>query len=389
MAVMLLTIAIVTGFKRQITDKIIGFDSEISLTALDNTLNAEKPLRLSDTLLTVINQSLAESLGDEVAGRVEVSQSLSHPAMLKTADNFTAVIARGYSSDRDDSFLRQNLVEGYVPDFKADSSSNLIVISSVMADKLNLTAGEKINTVFFTGSKLRLRNFTVAGIYCSNFGEYDDLMTFASLSTLRKIWGIGPDESTRIEVSGLPFDKIPAATQALQSALSQAYYAGVLPDYLRCRSVLETGALYFNWLNLLDTNVLVIIVLMASISVFTLIASLFILILERINMIGTLKTLGATDGLIRRVFIILASKILLRGLVIGNILALAIIIIQSLTHVLPLDPDAYYISFVPMSITPLQVITVNVAAVVAGVLVMVVPSMIISRMSPAKTVRFE
>ncbi|MDE7135153.1 MAG: FtsX-like permease family protein, partial [Muribaculaceae bacterium] len=227
------------------------------------------------------------------------------------------------------------------------------------------------------------------GIYCSNFGEYDDLMAFVSLSTLRKIWGIGSDESTRIEITGIPFEQIQPAARALQEALAQAYYARELPDYLRCRSVLETGALYFNWLNLLDTNVLVIIILMASISVFTLIASLFILILERINLIGTLKTLGATDGLIRRVFIILASKILIKGLVIGNILALAIIIVQSFTHVLPLDPEAYYISFVPMNISLLQVITVNVAAVIAGVLVMIIPSMVISRMSPAKTVRFE
>lgn len=389
MAVMLLTIAIVTGFKRQITDKIIGFDSEISLTALDDVLNTVKPLHMSDSLLDIIGKTLSATLGNEVAERVEVSQSLSHPAMLKTADGFAAVIARGYSSNRDNSFLEQNLTEGYVPDFKADSSSNQIVISSVMADKLNLKAGEKINTVFFTGSRLRLRNLKIAGVYCSNFGEYDDLMAFMSLSTLRKIWGIGSDESTRIEISGIPFEQIQPATRALQDALSQAYYAGELPDYLRCRSVLETGALYFNWLNLLDTNVLVIIILMASISVFTLIASLFILILERINLIGTLKTLGATDGLIRRVFIILASKILIKGLVIGNVLALAIIIVQSFTHVLPLDPEAYYISFVPMNISMLQVVTVNVAAVIAGVLVMIIPSMVISRMSPAKTVRFE
>lgn len=389
MAVMLLTIAIVTGFKRQITDKIIGFDSEISLTALDDVLNTVKPLHMSDTLLDIIGKTLSATLGNEVAERVEVSQSLSHPAMLKTADGFAAVIARGYSSNRNNSFLEQNLTEGYVPDFKADSSSNQIVISSVMGDKLNLKAGEKINTVFFTGSRLRLRNLKIAGVYCSNFGEYDDLMAFMSLPTLRKIWGIGSDESTRIEISGIPFEQIQPATRALQDALSQAYYAGELPDYLRCRSVLETGALYFNWLNLLDTNVLVIIILMASISVFTLIASLFILILERINLIGTLKTLGATDGLIRRVFIILASKILIKGLVIGNVLALAIIIVQSFTHVLPLDPEAYYISFVPMNISMLQVVTVNVAAVIAGVLVMIIPSMVISRMSPAKTVRFE
>lgn len=389
MAVMLLTIAIVTGFKRQITDKIIGFDSEISLTALDDVLNTVKPLHMSDSLLDIIGKTLSATLGNEVAERVEVSQSLSHPAMLKTADGFAAVIARGYSSNRDNSFLEQNLTEGYVPDFKADSSSNQIVISSVMGDKLNLKAGEKINTVFFTGSRLRLRNLKIAGVYCSNFGEYDDLMAFMSLSTLRKIWGIGSDESTRIEISGIPFEQIQPASRALQDALSQAYYAGELPDYLRCRSVLETGALYFNWLNLLDTNVLVIIILMASISVFTLIASLFILILERINLIGTLKTLGATDGLIRRVFIILASKILIKGLLIGNVLALAIIIVQSFTHVLPLDPEAYYISFVPMNISMLQVVTVNVAAVIAGVLVMIIPSMVISRMSPAKTVRFE
>lgn len=388
-AVMLLTIAIVTGFKQQITDKIIGFESELTLTAVDSDMEAEKPIHFSDTLMAVVRKSLEKTLGTAAAKRVEVAQSLSHPAMLKTADNFSAAVVRGFAGSGNDAFLRENLVAGYVPDFMADSSANQIVISSTMADRLNLKAGEKINTVFFTGQRLRLRNFKIAGVYCSNFGEYDNLMAFGALSTLQKIWGIAPEESICIEITGIPFDQITAAEQGLQADLSQAYYAGSVPDYIICRSVLESGAIYFNWLHLLDTNVMVIIALMASISVFTLIASLFILILERINMIGTLKTLGATDSLIRRVFIILASRILVRGLIIGDLLALAIIIIQSTTHILPLDAEAYYISFVPMEISFWQVLTVNVAAVAAGVAVMVIPSMVISRMTPAKTVRFE
>lgn len=388
-AIMILTIAIVSGFKQQITDKIIGFDAQITVTAADNAVDAERPLVLTDSLRGIMTNALSQAVGENRAKDIRLDMAISHPAMLKTADNFTAVVFRSYGEGHDNTFIRNNIVAGSYDDFANDSAANAIIISQNVADRLELKTGDKINTLFFIDGRMRLRNFRVAALYNSNFGEYDDIVAYAPMPAIQRLRSLAPDEGTRIEISGLPFESIANAQMILQNALAEAYYAGITDRYPECRSVLESGALYFNWLQLLDTNVLVIIILMSAISVFTLIASLFILILERVNLIGTLKTLGADNRLIRRVFIILASKILIRGSVIGNAVALAIIITQYLTHFIPLDPDAYYISFVPVSITVGQVILLNVAALLIGVAVMIIPSIIISRMSPARTVRFE
>ncbi len=190
-------------------------------------------------------------------------------------------------------------------------------------------------------------------------------------------------------MTGLPTQSLPQEQQALQTALQQAYYSRQLPQYLEVGSIMQSGAVYFNWLSLLDTNVVVILILMTAISAFTLIASLIILILERVSMIGTLKMLGATNATIRRIFILLDLKVLVKGLLTGNILALALIFLQQFTHILPLDPESYYIAFVPVKITALQVVALNAGALVVATLIMILPSMIISRMKPATILRFE
>ncbi len=388
-AIMMLTIAIVRGFKQQITDKIIGFDSQITVIAADNAVEAERPFELTDSLRDIMMNALTQAVGENRAKNIKLDMAISQPAMLKTADNFTAVVFRSYGEGHDSKFIRDNIIAGSYEDFANDSAANSIIISQNAADRLKLSAGDKINTLFFIDGRMRLRNFRVAALYNSNFSEYDEIVSYAPIQAIQRLRSLTSNEGTRIEISGLPFESITDARMILQNALTGAYYAGETERYLECRTVLESGALYFNWLQLLDTNVLVIIILMSAISAFTLIASLFILVLERVNLIGTLKTLGADNRLIRRVFIILASKILIRGSVIGNTVALAVIIMQHFTHFIPLDPKAYYISFVPVSLTAGQVIILNVAAILIGVAVMIIPSIIISRMSPARTVRFE
>lgn len=387
-AVMLLTIAIVRGFKQQITEKIVGFDAQLTITSAVNNLDSEQPFVPDEQFRNVVLRSIESSAGSEAASQVVFSPSVTYPGMLKTDDDFAALMFRAYEPDHDFSFLEQNLVEGAIP-FADTECSDRIVISSTTASKLALKVGDKVNTVFFSDGKIRLRKLVVAGIFNTNFGEYDEVVGYAPISMLRKICRLQPDEATRVEINGLPMGRLADITENLRVDLASALYAGETADYLQCTSVLQTGAIYFNWLDLLDTNVVVIIVLMALISLFTLVASLFILILERVSLIGTLKTIGAGNLLIRKVFIILASKILLRGLVIGNIVGLGIILIQGTTHILPLDPVAYYISFVPVDIVWWQVLVLNAAAIVAAVATMIIPSMIISRMQPSKTIRYE
>lgn len=377
--IMLITMAITSGFKHEIINKLIGFDSELTVEAQAFDVISPQPfVEDADEVMAIVS---------EVFPYAVVEESIKVPAMLKTDDDFSAVVLSAYGGQGNAGFIAGNIIEGAVPD--AGDNPNAVIISAEVAGRLGLSVGDKINTCFFASEKMRIRNFEVAAIYDSGFGEYDRVVAYAPLATLRKVAGVPDGCVQAVAVNGLPAEHITQAQEALQDALRDAYYARTLPQYLEVGSVVQSGAVYFNWLSLLDTNVVVILVLMTAISAFTLIASLIILILERVNMIGTLKMLGATNATIRRIFILLDLKVLVKGLVTGNLLALALIFIQQYTRVLPLDPESYYIAFVPVRITLLQVVALNVGAIVVATAIMVLPSMIISRLKPAAILRYE
>lgn len=377
--IMLITMAITSGFKHEIVNRLVGFDAQLTVQAQAIDVVSAQPA-VSDA--AAVGEIVRETLPGAVTG-----ESIRMPAMLKTDDDFAAVVFRGYSGTTHSEFIKHNIVEGSIPE--DDTAANSIVISSNVAGSLGLAVGDKVNTCFFAEDKMRLRNFEISGIYDSGFGEYDKLVAYAPLPVLRKIAGLRDGEVMALEVTGLEMDAIVDAQLSLQESLARAYYGGRITQYLETDSILRTGAVYFNWLSLLDTNVVVILVLMTVISSFTLIASLIIIILERVNMIGTLKMFGATDSMLRRVFIMLDLKVLVKGLVVGNLIALVMILLQDQTHMLPLDADSYYIPFVPVKISLWQVLALNGGAIVVATAVMIIPSMIISRMKPAAILRYE
>lgn len=377
--IMLITMAITSGFKHEIINKLIGFDSELTVEAQAFDVISPQPfVENADEVMAIVSEVFPDAV---------VEESIKVPAMLKTDDDFSAVVLSAYGGQGYAGFIAGNIIEGAVPD--AGDNPNAVIISAEVAGRLGLSVGDKINTCFFASEKMRIRNFEVAAIYDSGFGEYDRVVAYAPLATLRKVAGVPDGCVQAVAVNGLPAEHITQAQETLQDAFRDAYYARTLAQYLEVGSVVQSGAVYFNWLSLLDTNVVVILVLMTAISAFTLIASLIILILERVNMIGTLKMLGATNATIRRIFILLDLKVLVKGLVTGNLLALALIFIQQYTRVLPLDPESYYIAFVPVRITLLQVVALNVGAIVVATAIMVLPSMIISRLKPAAILRYE
>lgn len=380
-AVMLLTLAIVTGFKAQITDKIIGFDSQISISPQNGDDSSSAIDRLPPELIDQLNNTGLQS--------ATINGAIVQPGLLKTEDDFTPVIIRAYGNDKDYGFLTHNIVEGWLPDFSSDSTRNDIVISATQANALRLECGDKVNAAFFIDNNIKVRRYTIAAIYRSNFSEYDDVIAFGNPASVKSLQKIDTDQWNRYEIAGLPLEQLPEATERINTVLRMAYFSGSIDQPLIATSILTTGAVYFNWLQMLDTNVVVIITLMAIIALFTLISALFILILERVKLIGTLKTIGASNNFIRSVFIALTTKLLLKGLLIGNLTALGVIFLQTQFHLLPLDPDSYYISFVPMEISVVQIIILNLAAIAAALLAMLIPAAIISRISPAQTVRFE
>lgn len=378
-AIMLLSLAVTSGFKKEIQNKITGFDGQLTVELQQADVTAaSQPIEDMADVMSLIGRTIGDAKAEPVT---------KLPGMLKTDDTFAAVLFCGYGGDTHTEFIKGNITEGEMPDLEVNA--NAVAISSAVAAQLGLRTGDKINACFFTGEKMRLRNFEVAAIYSSGFQEYDKVVAYAPIATLNKIAGIPEDCASSIEINGLELDALPYAQAALSRELGNGFYSGALQQYLSVVSILESGAMYFNWLSLLDTNVVVIMILMTAIAMFTLTASLIILILERVNMIGTLKMLGATNAMIRRIFIMLDMKVLARGLLAGNAIALGLIFMQDKLRLLPLDPESYYISFVPVEITASTVVLLNVGFVAVAVAVVIVPSLIITRLRPASILRYE
>lgn len=377
-AIMLLTIAITAGFKKEITERLLGFNSQITLTSYAFADLEAEPIDLTSNIVDIVKIVCPEAVIDE---------AMQQPAMLKTTEDFAAVIFRAYNGTSHTSFISDNIIAGELPDFS--TAEDQIIISSHTASTLNLNPGDKISTCFFVNGKMRLRNFTVAAIFSSGFSDYDTTVAYAPLSVIKKITGLEANQASTLEISGLDMSTLQQTAATLQQELNNAYYSCDINTPVRVTTVLQTGAQYFNWLSLLDTNVVVILIIMIAISAFTLIASLFILILERVNTIGVLKTLGAGNRLIQRTFILLDCRILLRGLLWGNVAGLLIIFIQHTWHILPLDPESYFISFVPVDLSLISIVLLNVGAIVASIFAMILPSTIITRMAPARTLRYE
>ena len=384
--IMILALSIVSGFKHEIINKLAGFNSQISVLPGRNTNESGESgvIRLSDSLRSIIDHTLPG---------VNIDMAINQPAVFKTDSTFQGVVLRGISAGSNNQFITDNIVEGCYDDSLMHTPDN-IAISSTTASALGVKVGEKIITHFFDGNNLRSRNLKVAAIYDSHFSDFDRNIAFAPIGMLQNLYGLDSLSATAIELRGLDYDRIPAASSELyetllQNALYSRASSGTIPEIYRVENMLQQCAMYINWLNLLDTNVVVIIVLMILFSGFTLISSLFIIILERVNMIGLFKALGATNRQIRSIFIYMTQRLVLRGLIIGNIIGLGIIFAQSQWHILPLDPEAYYLNYVPMEFSLLQTLLLNAGVILLSAAILILPSCLISSLSPVKTLKYE
>ena len=376
-AVMLLTLAVVKGFQNQVKQKVMGFDSQISVARYVTNSEDTPFLNYSDSLLAVIKSSLPEN--------AVLSPAVTCTSLLKTDEDYLGLMLVA-----DDNTL-QNYIANYVIEGSDTllADDNSIVVSSLVAKRLNLQKGDRIFAHFFINGGVKSRRLTVSAIYDTSFGERDKRVAFCSLPLLRSVYGIAENQAEKINITGLDFDAVQPLSESLQLSLAEAFYEQKVSDIYQVDSVLRTGAAYFGWLDLLDTNVVVIIILMSLVAAFTLVASLFILVLERVRMIGVLKSLGATDGFISRIFMFLAMRIVAIGLFAGNVAGLLIIFLQDYFHLIPLDPDAYYLDYVPVDLSLTNIILLNISAIFAAWLVLILPSMIVSRISPAATIRYE
>ncbi len=382
LAAMILSLSIVVGFKTEVRNKVVGFGSHIQITNLHNTTSYEnQPISVSPELIKELTD----------ASNIKKAQLYgTKPGVIKTKDAFQGIMLKGVDADYDWSFFKQNMVDGSIINPQDTSVTNQVIISKNIASKLHLKTGDSF-IAYFVGERnveeRSARKFNITGIYSTNFEEYDKLFVVTDLSLIQRLNKWEPEQVSGIELLVKDYDKLEETTQDLYVNLMT--YRDKDGNTLLARSIKELNPMIFSWLDLLDMNVWVIIGLMFIISVFTMISGLLIIILERTNMIGMLKTLGSKNFSIRKTFLYVASFLILKGMIWGNIIALSILLIQKYFGVIKLNPDNYYVSEMPVDINILYILLINVGTLVLSVVAMIGPSYLIAKISPAKSIRFE
>lgn len=382
LVVMELSLAVAVGFKNEIRRKIAGFDATVSVLPPVNYATAieEPTLHASDTLMNVVREAVPN-------GRL--SLVVSRPAILKTDNDFNAVKCIAYDVTHDDSFERSNMVDGVWPSLTDESSRDSIVLSQPLANRLGLEIGDKTYLYFFIDGEVKARRVFVSGLYRSNFAEYDNYVVYASLPMLQRLAGNDSLAATSISVEGITIDDAQRVSSQLSKRLLDAMSTGELMRLYRTSDIATTGALYLNWLDLLDTNVVVIFALMLCVAAFTLISSLFIIILDRVTTIGILRSLGASKSMVSSIFINIAMRLVGLGMLIGNVLGIGLIFVQSTTHAIPLDPEMYYLSYVPVEFNLLWFVLLNLGVAVGSWLILILPARLAARIDPASSMRYE
>lgn len=379
--VMLISISVMVGFKQEIRHKIMGFDAQLTVSAHSGNADGQPPL--------VNIEEIRPSLEFLPAG-ASVSLTIHQPAILKTPTSFTGAMVKGMNHEYDWKFIKENLVQGVVPDYSADSTLYHIVISTSLARDLSVKIGDKIDAFFLGDNAYRTRRLKIAGLYDTHFSEYDESYVFGTMPMLAALANLKENYGTQLEIYGLGSDsEIATCARHLSSNLMDDLYTGRTTTLYSVTDVHSTAALYFNWLSLLDTNVVVILSLMSLLTCLTLVSSLYILILRRVNMIGIIKALGAKDSLIRRSFVYLTMRILTMGLLIGNFVGIGIILLQESTGIIPLNPEAYYLDHVPMTLSLPALLILNAGIITVSFLVLIIPSAIITTIPPSRVIKYD
>lgn len=378
LAVMIITVAVVVGFKREVRNKVTGFGSHIQITNFD-------AVRSYETHPIVVNDSMMAALSAD-SDIKHVQRYSTKPGMIKTDDAFQGMVLKGVGPEFDAVFFRDNLIEGEIPVFSDSVSTGQVVISKALADKLKLKLGDKIYT-YYIQDNVRVRPLTIKGIYQTNFSEYDNLFLLTDLYTVNRLNNWKPGQVSGAELQVNNYDRLEDITyQVAESTDNRAdEYGGV---YF-VRNIEQSNPQIFEWLSLLDLNVWVILILMIGVAGFTMISGLLIIIIERTNMIGILKALGANNYTIRKVFLWFSVFLIGKGMIWGNAIGLLFCLLQSQFHLFKLDPESYYVDSVPVSFNILLFLLINAGTLFASVLMLLGPSYLITKINPASSMRYE
>lgn len=379
LAVMIVSVCVVLGFKHTIRDKVVGFGSHITVANFNSFQRSENyPIVVNDSL----KRALMQTQGVHHVQRYAYTQGI-----LKTDDDFLGVMLKGVGSDFDSTFIHQNMVAGSIPAFSDVKNQQKILLSKAIAEKLDLKVGDRIYAYFVNEQGVRTRRFTISGIYETNLKQFDSQICFTDLYTTNKLNGWQPEQCSGAEVQVNDFEQLDAvALNILNKVKGKTDRYG---DSYSTATIMEQNPQIFSWLDLMDLNVWIILALMVSVAGVTMISGLLIIILERTQMIGIMKAMGTKNAQIRHIFLWFATFIIGKGLLWGNLMGLGLVFLQKYTGLVTLDPKTYYVSTVPVELNVLLILALNLATLLICVFVLIAPSYLISHIHPAKTMHYE
>ena len=380
LAVMIISVCVVLGFKHTIRDKVVGFGSHIQVANFYTLQSSaiDQPIAIGDSMMNVL---------EKTEGVKHVQRFAMKQGILKTDNDFLGVMFKGVGPEFDSTFIHKSMVEGSIPHFSDQQSTNRILISKDMASKLRVKAGDRIFAYFIGESGVRTRRFTISGVYQTNLAQYDKTTCFCDLYTARKLNAWTDDMVTGAELTVNDFKQLSTTANDIINRINrtQDKYGNTFSS----KTIRELSPQIFSWLDLLDLNVWIILAIMTAVAVVTMISGLLIIILERTTMIGVLKALGARNSTVRHTFLWFAAFIIGKGLLIGDALALALILLQKFTGFAKLDPQTYYVDVVPVELDWMLIVALNIATMLIALFVLIAPSYLVSHIHPAKSMRYE
>jgi lipoprotein-releasing system permease protein len=378
-AVILLAFAVVVGFKNEVSNRVTGFGAHIQIMAFNSGLSFEKtPISISEkTQNDILNINNVK----------KIEKIITKSGIVKTENSFQGVVFKGVDSNYCWDFLEKNLVEGEIINFKKPENQNKVLISKYLADALMLKTGDALNAYFFE-QQVRARKFEIAGVYSTSFSEFDKLFVICNLIPVRILNNWDSTQISTLEIMLHDFEKLNETAANINFLVGNKFSDdGFLYNTLTIKEIYPQ---IFNWLDMLDLNAWIILILMITVAGFNMISGLLILILERTQTIGILKALGTKNSEIRKIFLIHALFFVFKGMFWGNVFGIGLAAIQYHTHVINfLNPEYYYVTFVPVSLNFWTVLLINAGVFAAAISMMLLPSHIITKISPAKSIKFE
>lgn len=379
LAVMIVSVCVVLGFKHAIRDKVIGFGSHIQVAEYNALMGGDgRAVQMDDSVMSVLSH---------IQGVKHVQRFAYRQGILKTDDDFLGVMFKGVGPEFDSTFIHKNMVEGSIPRFSDKASGNKLLISKNMADKLHLKTGSRLFAYFIDYTGVRMRRFTISGVYQTNLTQYDNTICFTDLHAVAKLNGWPADVAGGAELTINNFAQLDDVERTVIAKVNRTtdHYGNTFAS----KTIKEVSPQIFSWLSLLDLNVWIILAIMMCVAAVTMISGLLIIILERTQMIGLLKALGAGNATVRHTFMWFSAFIIGRGLLWGNLVGLGLVALQYVTGLVKLDPATYYVSTVPVEVNLLYVVLLNIGTLIISLFVLIAPSYLISHIHPAKTMSYE